>query len=412
MRMEGYPDFSMSAAFFKWWGLDLETGELKVQLRSGELITKQLEPDGRLTSDYISKSIFDWDNGLIGLVTKRNHVVFFEPYQPLGENPKAGRPVVYLDQNHWNTIAQVMANPALVRTQSEVEPARHLIRLAQDGGIILPISSGHLRETTPLTGNRRYQQGVAMSNFSAGWQLRHPSRVWRDEHARMLAAELNLPVPQSALAPVFTLEPHALLDDGVEACELDPDELDLFVLIVSSPMVILEVLLNPTIEAILNPSAWVSRNQLITDHLARSQLSAARKRATALSYIWGDNAQPVDEALRLLGADPKLRESFDLAQQMALLRSQPFTSLFTDLFVQRHISSSTVWKENDLIDLMFLCCATGYADFVAAEKHTGTQLIQAQRARQGSTTVHLNLESLVSALLASGVESWAEKQTR
>lgn len=411
MNIADDPNFSMSANFFSSWSLDLEAGEFRVDLQSGATHRFQVDVEPSLGGGNISRSVFDWDNGLIGLITKQNHVVFFEPYWPTDPDPAHGRPVVYLDQNHWNTIRLAMTSPDDVTNKSEIEPALRLIELAQDDGIILPVSSGHLRETAPLVGQRRYQQGVAMANFSAGWQMRHPSRVWRDEHMRMFAAEMKIGVPWSATAPVFTLEPHALLDDEVEARDMEADDLQLFLLTLSSPMVILEVLLDQSVRAGASPDAWVTRNQSLTNHLRTSGLTKKQKETAALGYVSQDNPAALQDALNAIGVEPALR-SFIVEQQAKLLASQPFLGYYSELFVQRHISSSTLWKPNDLIDLMFLCCAAGYAEYVVAEKQTGTQLIQAQKSRGEPVTVHLNLKSVVDALSDAGVLTATERAAR
>lgn len=404
-----YPGFAMSSSFFKSWAIDARTREFIVELQNGEVIRKEMEAADACGGSEVRLSIFDWESWTVQLVTNRNHLVVSEAYLPWKPDRTYGRPIVYLDQNHWSTVAQAMADPDRVAKKSEVGPALELIRLAQDDGVILPISSGHLRETSPLTGDRRYEVGVAMANFSAGWQMRHPSRVGRNEHVKMLAVELGLSVPQSATVPIFTLEPHALLDDAVEASARHPSDHDLFKLILTSPEVILQVLLDPGIKAGKDPVAWVARNQEITDFIRTARLSKEQKRNLAAGFIWGDNGLPVHEALRLLGASPDLRTSFDVARQQTLLNSQPLTRAYTQLFIQRHISKTTRWKANDLIDMMYLSCAAGYADYVVAENQTGTQLMQSQRSRNEPVTVFTSLASAVDTILSDGALTATER---
>ena len=114
----------------------------------------------------------------------------------------------------------------------------------------------------------------------------------------------------------------------------------------------------------------------------------------------------------LLGADPSIRDSFDVRTQHALLNSQPFTRAFTELYVQRHISKTTRWKANDLIDMMFLSCAAGHADYVIAEKQTGSQLIQSQVSRNKPVTVFTSLESGLEAIRRNGALSATERAAR
>jgi hypothetical protein len=410
LNMQGFPEFALSSTFFKWWGLDLQTGELKVVLQSGETQEHHIELDQALKSPNVSKAVYDWENGLIGLVTTRNHVVFFEPYDPKVSDPAFGRPIVYLDQNHWSTVAQVMADPSRVRKKSEIDAALHLIRLAQDGGIILPVSSGHLRETGPMTGNRRYEVGVAIANFSAGWQMRHPSRVWLDEHLTTLAKRMGNEPPSSTGSPVFSLEPRAILGESHRISETAVSDLELFVLRLSSPQVLLEVLLDPSTGARGDLRNWATSNQKITDWIAAAGLNKVQKRAAAFDRVWPTDA--FDGAAKELGVACTSPFELDRRERRSMLKSQPYARYLTELLVERHTISSTVWKSNDLIDLAYLCCAAGYADYVAAEAQTGTQLIQAQQRWGKPQTVHLSLESVVDAILRSGVLSATERESK
>jgi hypothetical protein len=183
-------------------------------------------------------------------------------------------------------------DPDRVRNRAEIGPAQDLIHLAKDGGVILPLSSAHVRETAPLDGDRRYAVGIAMAGLSSGWQMRHPNHVWRSEITRMLATELEIEAPSDVDLPVFTLEPHAILDDDVHAFEMDPDDVNLFMLAHTSPSLILELLLHPERQPAVPIATWVERNQSITNGLAESALSTSEKRCAAFAYGWKDKLRP------------------------------------------------------------------------------------------------------------------------
>jgi hypothetical protein len=225
----------------------------------------------------------------------------------------------------------------------------------------------------------------------------------------MLATELEIEAPSDVQLPVFTLEPHAILDDDVHAFEMAADDLKLFILAHTSPSSILELLLHPDRLPAVPIATWVKRNQSITDVLAESALSTSEKRRAAFAYGWNDNSYPVHLGLARLGLDLNAISHITAREIPRLVSSQPMQSYFSELFVQRHISRSTRWKDNDLTDMMFLSCAAGYASYVAAENQTGTQLQQAQRARGLDATVHLSVEPLVAAIRADGVESLSER---
>lgn len=61
-------------------------------------------------------------------------------------SPTRGRPVVYLDQNQWSTLSKSLFAPQRV-SDSERLAAVRLLRMAEAGEVILPLSSAHLPET-------------------------------------------------------------------------------------------------------------------------------------------------------------------------------------------------------------------------------------------------------------------------
>lgn len=73
---------------------DLATRELTMRLRGGETLVVELGADGE------------------------------------DDVPEPGRPVVYLDQRHWITLAQRLHNPDAI-AQDDRQPAEHLIELAR-----------------------------------------------------------------------------------------------------------------------------------------------------------------------------------------------------------------------------------------------------------------------------------------
>jgi len=408
MQMPG--EMNLSSEVFRYWVIDRTKKQIRIYLQNGKAIIGPIAGDEPILESEIAMTVFDWENWWVENLTKRGHMVIAEAYSPFTEDPLHGRPVVYLDQNHWSTVAQALTDPSRILRKSEIAPALELARLANDGGIVVPLSSAHLRETAPLDGDRRYEVGVAMAGLSGGWQMRHPTDVWRSEVTRLVAAELGLAIPSRASLPVFTLEPHAVLDDDTNAHQMDPKSQELFMLAHTSPSVMLELLLDPDSRGSVSPPGWVDRNQVFTDALIASALTKGQKRKAAYMFAWTDNGQPVHLALEALGIGlPALAHLTD-KDVPGLLSSQPMLGYFSSLFVQRHVSASTKWKDNDLTDLMFLACATGYADYVAAEKQTGTELQQLQASRGERRSVFPSLEALVDALKTDDVKSASERE--
>lgn len=137
-----------------------------------------------------------------------DHILLDLPF-PWVLTPTDGRPTVYLDQNHWSTIAKTIHEPDRVPNAEERDAARQLIELGMNRKIILPLSSGHMAETCKWTDDlRRYQLGVAMYQLSAGWQLRDPLDVRRFE----LRQAFTTSYKHHCLLPkaTVTLEPDAV----------------------------------------------------------------------------------------------------------------------------------------------------------------------------------------------------------
>jgi hypothetical protein len=99
---------------------------------------------------------------------------------------RAERPIVYLDQNHWSTLAAVRHGERPARAE-EVEPAQRLMQLVEDERLLRPVSAGHLVETMPLHGTRRVALAATVLALGRGWQMRNPLHVRLDELACALA---------------------------------------------------------------------------------------------------------------------------------------------------------------------------------------------------------------------------------
>jgi hypothetical protein len=194
-----------------------------------------MSADDPLVHSEIALSIFDWEKWWVTSVTKRDHVIFAEAFSPATPDPLKDPPSVYLDQNHWSKVALATVAPDRVTSKLELEAAFELIRLVTDAGIVMPLSSAHMLETSSLYGDKRYEVGVAMAARSGGWQLRHPMTVWHQEASRILCRLYDREPSTKATLPVVTLDPNALLSSGKRPEDLDPQGVELLILASSSP---------------------------------------------------------------------------------------------------------------------------------------------------------------------------------
>ncbi len=101
---------------------------------------------------------------------------------------RAGRPVLYLDQNHWSALAAARHGHRPVR-DAERQAALRLAAMVNAGEVLLPASAGHLVETTPLHGEPRVALAGTMLALSRGWQMRNPLHVRVEEVVRAVRGD-------------------------------------------------------------------------------------------------------------------------------------------------------------------------------------------------------------------------------
>lgn len=397
---------ALSADVFKYWIIDRRNEQIQVVLQNGETHSGPTNMDDALRTSEITTILFDWEKWWNIGVTGRGHAIVAEAFSPYTKNPLRGRPTVYLDQNHWSTVALARVAPDQVKNQVELEAAFELIRLGTDAGVVLPLSSGHMLETGGLYGDRRYDLGVAIASLTGGWQLRHPMNVWRQEAAVMFADLLGVERPTSLA--VVTLDPNALMSEGKRPADFDPNCQDLFLYMMSSAAALMDMLLHPERVERGEPTAWLAHQRKVTAEVSQHPGSMEAKRRLARRRFWEADLQAFANGYQDLSTTHGLPQMDD-RQLASCLETMPMVSYLSGLFTQRYLNATTVWKRNDLVDMLFLSCAAGHADFVAAETHTGTQLAQLQRSWERPQTVFTTLHDMVEALLASGAKTATER---
>ena len=398
----------ISADLYKYWHVDYQNGSIRIVCQDGQVLDDELEDRYRPTNSQVTTSTFDWEKWWIWSTTTRNDLILTEGFNPASPPPLNGRPSVYLDQNRWRTVADVLHEPARVKDLNERRAAQDLIRLANDGGIVLPLSTGHLLETAGLHGDRRYEIGVAMAHLAGGWQIRNPLDLWKHEVDRSIRERLGLMENAPVLHPIVT-EPGALFgsDTSLGITDDTPD-LDKFMAMLTMPSVILDVLVDP--ERIpKNPlTKWVTHHAAITAQIHAEHLPKEQRRRLARRRYWNENIGYYTTAYRRLTSSADF-PTFSDAELARLFADSPMVGLVSELFIRRFIDHMGKWERNDLVDMFHLSSAAGYADYVCAEAHTGTQLRDAQRALGRPETVFTTLDDLVTAVRRDGARAESER---
>jgi len=399
---------AISADMFKYWHVDYQNGSVRVVYQDGQVLDSELEARYRPINSQVEGSTFDWEKWWIYTTTTRHDLILTEGFNPASPPPLNGRPAVYLDQNRWRTVADVLHEPARVKDLSERRAAQELIDLANDGGIVLPLSTGHLIETAGLHGDRRYEIGIAMARLASGWQIRNPLNLWKHEVDWSMRRRLGSIESAPVLHPIVT-EPGALFgsDSSLSITDETPD-LDKLMTMLTMPSVILDALVDP--ERIpKNPiTKWVTHHAAITAQIHAEHLPKEQRRRLARRRYWNENIGYYTAAYRRLANSTDF-PMFSDAELARLFANSPMVGLMSELFIRRFIDHMGKWKRNDLVDIFHLSSAAGYAQYVCAEAHTGTQLRDAQRTLGRPETVFTTLDELLTAVRSDGARADSER---
>ena len=120
------------------------------------------------------------------------------------------------------------------------------------------------------------------------------------------------------------------------------------------------------------------------------------RRRTARRRFWNEKIGIYRQAAFSLGrmelplfSDNELKE---------FLKGTPMIALLSELFLRRFIDQTATWRDNDLIDMLFLSTAAAHCDYGVGEAHTCTQLRQIQRSQLRPESVATRLSELMPAL--------------
>jgi hypothetical protein len=400
----------ISADRYKYWQVDFQKGTIKIVGQDGQILEEELKPKFQVRDSQVAASIFDWEKWWILSTTTRGDLIITEGFNPNSSPPLNGRPSVYLDQNRWRTVADGLHDPDRVDNPSERRAAQDLIRLATDGGIVLPLSMGHMLETAGLHSERRYEVGVAMAHLAAGWQIRNPLDIWKHEVELTIRGHLGLTEGAPVLHPIVT-EPGALFgSDTTLAITAETPDFDKFMAMLIMPNVVLDTLVDPERTPKHPLAKWVDHHARITSQIHAENVPKNQRRLLARRRYWNENIGFYTAAYQRLTRSADF-PSFSDGQLVRLLSASPMVGLASELFMRRFIDHQVKWRRNDLIDMFHLSSAAAYADYVCAEAHTGRQLRDIQRALGRRETVFTTLDDLVTTLRRDGARSESERST-
>lgn len=372
-------------------------------LRSdGKQATLELPSAIRGPTSAIASLTWAPEPGLLFFETTTGDQIVAELANASDLAPLRGRPVIYLDQNHWSTIADTIHSPELVRRPDELDAARYIIELAIARTIVLPMSAAHMSETCKWTDNdARYRLALTILQLSAGWQMRDPLDVRRFELRQALTSRFkNRRLHQPA---VFTLEPGAIHGEtrGSQLYEPPSDLPEEAAFAVRALMCIsgdFDTMLDAEPVAMGESTGWVESLQQFTDWLAQEPRGPhLRRQRTNLLFITDLRRELPEEALRA-GITPDEMSEWTRQHSDTDFAALPSLGLFREVLREKLLDPGTTWESNDLTDIMYLTCAAGYADHVVGENSATAQMEQGLRRLERPTNVHRRLAQLVEVL--------------
>ncbi|MFF7183354.1 hypothetical protein [Streptomyces sp. NPDC008121] len=305
--------------------------------------------------------------------------------------------VVYLDQNHWITMAQARFAPEKIQKAEEREAAAALWELTASGQVRLPLSMAHLVETAHrgLKSSRR-RLARAMLDGYGGWHMLSPLVVRRYElvgafsGTKLTATDV---FTTAANSPFFDYTPS--IGAAAPTAAHRPDDLSWQTAWASA---LLEDTLSPEELAASNAviERWAATLSTLAQYM-RDHPGDRDIRLVTAAHMLGDQGRDIAQALLIAGISSE-NTSAHLNEETVVdfFARLPFNGGVLEITQARLRNASDEWVRNDLNDLFYLACAAGYADHVVAEKKTGVFLQQAARAlNTPRALVHVNLRSLV-----------------
>ncbi|WP_211355176.1 hypothetical protein [Blastococcus colisei] len=339
-------------------------------------------------------------DGLLATTRSGDDIVFELPKSSSGEQ-LAGRLVVYLDQNQWSAVASARHDPAKVADE-ERDAARQLAEWVQQRKIVLPASSGHYYETTKrFDEKKRYALGLTVLQLSRGWQMRDPVQVRRDELHDAFCSFAG--TAGSRNAAVFTLMPDVLHGHWrggtpyVPPADLPPDAAFQHQALTSATALI-DVMLDAERIEPGPDTGWAMANQQFSDWLDGVDRTSQQKRKSIDALLLSDLRTELAEEAHAAGGTLRQFQDWLPDQLFEDIPKLPTTGVFREMLHERHLNKGTVWRHNDLTDMVYLSCAAGYADFVVCERHMGNVLTQGLKRLRRPALVFRRLRDAVPAI--------------
>lgn len=386
---------------------DVARGHAVIHLTGGKSMTMPVSLPATGEGSGIARMVYSLADHTLTLATQGGEHATMEIEPPGGTAQPADRYIVYLDQGHWSTLARRIYDSGSVTAQDCVA-ADKLIEWARNRCIILPLSSGHVIETSPLYGVKRQRLALVMLELSRGWHMRNPVHVRNDEIAHVLGNPSADTLGRGQL-DVFTLDPDGLYATSSSTHSAPtglPEYLVWLCERLAGVAANFDVLMDPQRIPPEKTSGWCNQLAATGRDAQFRKLPTARRRAAAQGLALSDAMAdaPIIALVQRRGLPPEQTAATLLQGLQDRTDTMPFLRLYADALAVRLLNPTTRWEPNDLIDMLYLACAAAYADGVAAERKAAQYLGAAWRDRPAPCPVVPTLGELVSHLTDLGLE--------
>jgi hypothetical protein len=366
-------------------------------MSAGVLRTAPIAPDLDVGWDGLARSVVDLANRKLELTLQAGESVTLNlGWSDGGDHPPIGSPVIYLDQNHWVTLAQHVHAPNRVPA-ADRDPAGELVALARSGAVILPLSAAHLRETASI-GKHHRDMAMTMLALSRGWQMRNPLRV----RSRELEAAISGAEPRCEA--VFTLEPDVVFDDSTPVPtpqDFPPVWQEMHRRVVSATANVAAMLEED--DPAEDPGAaerqrWLNAYRAHVRRVQEQKLDQEKTRTVAHATLLADLHAETKKAAQLAKVNDDALGAWITDRSAADYERAPQLRTLEDVLYHRLRNPDDRWQGNDLLDMHFLSCAAGYADLVVAEKKFGDYLNRTRRRYPANAEVVGTLADAIATL--------------
>ncbi len=320
-------------------------------------------------------------------------------------------PVVYLDQCHWSTLAKYQYMPEKV-PKKDHENIKEITELASAGKVVLPLSAGHLVETTALYEAPRLNLAKTMLKLSRGWQMVHPLSI-RVVELVSVFKERYKGLPRDHITP-FTLKPGRIYHDFGHTQEDEyeeqplPDEVKYLNRCLIHTSSLCSTLLDPEkIEP--TDTEWGRRFENIAKEMKEMKLSPKTRKEHSTMFALTDLTDSIPIAAALAGISRSQLEDWFQHKHREDMAKMPSIGLFADILETRLKNPQEKWPTNDLIDVTYLGPASAYADVTVAERKATNYISKSWGERDGNAPVFKSIPEAMEEIRKKVQENTARK---